>query len=70
MIVRCALSPTGRGQGEGCENPPVIPFAVLSRAPWLACRARGAKSVVRAPHTLLVLQGVLVKTGDRRLVLA
>ena len=21
--------PTGRGQGEGCENPPVIPFAVL-----------------------------------------
>ncbi len=21
--------PTGRGQSEGCENPPVIPFAVL-----------------------------------------
>ncbi len=31
ITVRCTLSPTGRGQGEGCENPPVIPFAVLSR---------------------------------------
>ena len=29
ITVRCTLSPTGRGQGEGCENPPVIPFAVL-----------------------------------------
>ena len=30
ITVRCTLSPTGRGQGEGCENPPVIPFAVLT----------------------------------------
>ncbi len=30
ITVRCTLSPMGRGQGEGCENPPVIPFAVLS----------------------------------------
>ena len=29
ITVRCTLSPTGRGRGEGCENPPVIPFAVL-----------------------------------------
>ena len=32
ITVRCTLSPTGRGQGEGCENPPVIPFAVLTAA--------------------------------------
>ena len=35
ITVRCTLSPSGRGQGEGCENPPVIPFAVLSRQPEL-----------------------------------
>ena len=30
ITVRCTLSPTGRRQGEGCENPPVILFAVLT----------------------------------------
>ena len=32
ITVRCTLSLTGRRQGEGCENPPVIPFAVLKDA--------------------------------------
>ena len=39
IAVRCTLSPAGRGQGEGFENPPVIPFAVLKPGLQLSLRA-------------------------------